>query len=224
MSRGETLRRYGVFLVGLAVMALAVSVLAKAGLGISPVQSLAYVVYSRLSAWVTLGATVFCWNTIQVLLQWPLLGCFGWQQWIQVPLSLFLSVLVDITGWMLSPLELSTLPARLCAMAVGILILAFAVSLTVSAGVVMNAGEALVHALAQRLKRPFGTVKEFFDLSVVTLSVLLSLLFFGKWRWDIVGVGTLCASLFTGLAVRQIDKWIKPAVQRICTATKGETR
>ena len=89
-STGEVVRRYLTATVSLVFFALGVTLMTRSQLGISPIQSVAYVVYNRLAQYTTLGTVVLCWNCAQVLLQWPMLGRrFGWKQLIQVPLSAF---------------------------------------------------------------------------------------------------------------------------------------
>ena len=97
-AAAETLRRYLTALLSLVFFALGVTLMSRSQLGISPIQSVAYVVYNRLAEHTTLGTVVLCWNCVQVLAQWPLLGRFGWKQLVQIPLSLFLGVMVDATG------------------------------------------------------------------------------------------------------------------------------
>lgn len=222
-SIGETSRRYTIFLFGLAFLALGISIMTKAQLGISPVQSIAYVVYTRFSDRVTLGVMVLCWNCFQVLLQLPLLGKnFGWKQLIQIPLSFFLSGMVDATSAMLFWLAPDTLLARLLTMAAGVLVLGFAICVTVAAGVVMNAGEALVYVIAHKGGWKFSTVKEFSDITIVAVAALCSFIFFGQWRFDIIGIGTLVSASLTGFVVRFFNLWVKPAVERICIGRKEE--
>ncbi len=218
---GETLRRYLTALVSLFFLALGVTLMSRSHLGISPIQSVAYVVYNHLSEYTTLGTAVLCWNCVQVLLQWPLLGRrFGWKQLVQIPLSLFLGVMVDATGALLFWLQPDTLPLRLLTVLCGVAVLSFAVCLNVSADAVMNAGEALEYAIAQRLDKKFSTVKECVDIGCVTTAVLLSFLFFGRWRFDIVGAGTLLSAVLAGLGVRLLNPWVRPAVEKFCTGKK----
>ena len=215
MSLKETLKRYAVFLVGLSIMALAVSLISKAALGISPVQSLAYVIYHRLSDYVTFGTMVFCWNCIQILLQVILLRRFGFEEIIQIPLSFFLSLLVDVTGWLVAPIAIKGPVGQCIVMLIGIVVLAIAISITVAANVVMNSGEALVNVIAKKTNKTFAFVKEIFDLTLVTLSVVLCFVFFQRWRFDIIGIGTVCCAVLTGFAVRLVDKAVKPIVRKI---------
>ena len=221
-AAAETLRRYLTALLSLVFFALGVTLMSRSQLGISPIQSVAYVVYNRLAEHTTLGTVVLCWNCVQVLAQWPLLGRFGWKQLVQIPLSLFLGVMVDATGALLFWLQPDTLVLRLLTVLCGVAVLSIAVCLNVSANAVMNAGEALEYAISQRFGKKFSTVKECTDIGCVTLAVVLSFLFFGRWRFDIVGAGTLLSATLAGLGVRLLNPWIKPAVERFCTGKNNK--
>lgn len=48
----------------------------------------------------------------------------------------------------------------------------------------------------------FPKVKIAVDISLVLLGVVFSYLFFGKWQWHIIGVGTLFAMYYVGWVVR----------------------
>lgn len=221
MSKKETLCRYGVFLVGLAVMALAVAVMSKAALGISPVQSVCYVIHRKFPEKITFGTLIFIWNFILVIAQFPFLKkSFGWKNIVQIPLSFFLSFMVDMISYGLVWLEPKGYGARVITMLCGIVILALSISITVSAKAVMNPGEAFVAVLAKALSQPFGKIKAIFDISIISVAIILTVALFGQWRTDIVGVGTLAAALFTGALVGFMNKRVECAVEKICTGGK----
>ncbi|MBQ7337680.1 MAG: YitT family protein [Clostridia bacterium] len=217
----EIILRYLVFLFGLAVMALAIAVMSCAQLGISPIQSTCYVIYHRISDYISLGTMVFLWNCLIVLAQLPIKGKrFGWINWLQIPLSVFLGAMVDVFRSLLFWLTPENMVQKIVAMLCGVILLAIAISITVAAKTVMNAGEALVAAIAEKCGRPFGKVKVIFDVSLISFAILLSFVFFGKWRFDIIGLGTLVAATTTGHIVNLTGKWIIPAVNRICSGKK----
>ena len=90
----------------------------------------------------------------------------------------------------------------------------FGVSLSVSANVIMNSGEAFVKAIADTANKNFGNVKIAFDVSCVVLAVILSLLLFD---FTIVGTreGTVISALCTGLAVKLFQRLTNEPVNRL---------
>lgn len=91
----------------------------------------------------------------------------------------------------------------------GVVILGFGIALSVTANVIMNAGEAFVKVVADTSKKKFGNVKIAFDISNVLMSVLLSLILFD---FTVVGAreGTLIAAVGTGLVVKFFTPLLKP--------------
>ena len=80
----------------------------------------------------------------------------------------------------------------------------------------MNSGEALVKAISDTLNRNFGNVKVIFDISCVTLSVILSLVLFDM---KIIGTreGTVLSAFLTGFAVKFFIRLLKKPVDKILT-------
>ncbi len=68
----------------------------------------------------------------------------------------------------------------------------------------MNSGEATVKAISSITHKNFGNVKVAFDLSIVASAVIASFILFGSFRFDMIGIGTLCSALFTGFIVKAL--------------------
>ena len=99
---------------------------------------------------------------------------------------------------------------------VGVVILGFGITLSVIANVIMNAGEAFVKAVSDKIRKEFGNVKIVFDILNVVLALALSLVFF---NFTIVGTreGTIISALLTGGVVKFFSKKLKTPLERILT-------
>lgn len=131
---------------------------------------------------------------------------------LQVPLSFLFGYFTDFGTWMMSFMNINHYLLRVMCVVVGTVVLALGITITVSVNVIMNSGEAFVKAVSDRWGREFGQVKILFDTSCVSLSVIMSLLFFnGK----IVGTreGTVIAAVFTGVCVKQFMKLKKNLIK-----------
>ena len=115
--------------------------------------------------------------------------------------------------WIASFVPVNSYPMQLFMVVAGVVILGFGIALSVAANVIMNAGEAFVRALASVLKKNFGNVKIAFDISIVALSIILSLLLFGG-RIEGVREGTLIAAFTTGLCVKFFSRFIHEPLNR----------
>ena len=95
----------------------------------------------------------------------------------------------------------------------GVIILSFGICLAVTADVIMNSGEAFVKAISDTIKKEFGIVKTFIDVTLVIIALILSVVFF---NFKIIGVreGTLIVALCTGLVVKLFMNIFKNKIKR----------
>lgn len=211
------IKQYTVFVVGLAVMALAIATMSHAALGISPVQSLSYVIYNRFSQYISLGTLMFIWNCILFVMQPILLGRrFKLINILQLPLSLFFSWAVDAFVSLLSFISPTLFIWKLLLMLASVVALALGISITLAARTIMNPGEAFVAALAERSGFSFSRVKMATDIGIISAALIASFLFFGRWRSDIIGLGTLTSGIGVGFLIRFFNKILAPVAEKMC--------
>ena len=212
MTNKERIKRYLLLIAGLFVMALGIALMVKAELGTSPISSVPYVMSLKFTG-ISLGVFTILWNLVLIAGQAILLrGQFSLYQLLQIPISLLFGAFVDFCKWMLSTLEPAGYGMSALLLLGGCLVLALGVSCTVLAGVLMNSGEEFVNAVSIRTKKEFGTVKVVFDVSLVLLSVLLSLLFFGSVQG--VREGTVVAAVISGFIIKGLNRLFRPAAER----------
>ena len=131
---------------------------------------------------------------------------------LQLPLSFLFGWFVDICKWLLSGMVLSEYWMSLIVLLTGCLVLALGACLTVLSQTVMNSGEAFVNAVSRKTGKVFGNIKVVFDVSLVAIAVILSLVFFG--RIEGAREGTVIAALVSGFIIRALSRWIGPLLNR----------
>jgi len=205
----ELVRRYASFAVVLFVIAFGTSLSIRANLGSSPISCPPYVLSMRPGAW-SMGSYVMIMHVCFILAQIALLRRnYQKIQLLQIVVSVLFGVYTDLTMWMTSFLQVpDTLPAalgyglRFVELLIGGGILAYGISLEVHCDVLMLAGEGFPLAIAKVTKRDFGKVKMCTDTGLVVVGVLIMLVCFRGWRWDMVGLGTLVSMFYVGYMVR----------------------
>lgn len=134
------------------------------------------------------------------LLQIPISFCFG----------MFIDLCMHCILYWLNPVEYLHM---IVALLIGCVILAVGIALEVKANAAMMAGEYFVKVITKRFHGEFGYVKLGFDVTLVAIACLLSLIFMS----GIYGVreGTVVAALIVGPIVHFVspyynflDKWI----------------
>lgn len=201
MSKKEIAKRYILFVISLFFAALGVAFTKRAELGVSPISSVANVMSCRYGS-LSLGTWLIIWNCILIAGQILILRKkFQPIQLLQVPLSFLFGWFTDIGMKIVSYIPVNSYPVRIIMVIVGIVILAFGISLSVIANVIMNSGEAFVKAVSDTINKEFGNVKIFFDVLCVVIAVILSLIFFD---FTVIGTreGTVISALLTGIIVK----------------------
>ncbi|MBE5039253.1 YczE/YyaS/YitT family protein [Ructibacterium gallinarum] len=197
----EFVKRYLLFIISLFISALGVAITKKGGLGVSPISSVANIMSLRVTS-LTLGNWLIIWNCILIAGQMLILKSkFQWIQLLQIPVSFLFGYFTDFGMWMVSFIRSDFYLLRLILVVGGTMVLAFGISLSVIANVIMNSGEAFVKALADATRKNFGNLKIFFDVFCVLAAVLLSLVFF-HFKIEGTREGTIIAALLTGIFVK----------------------
>lgn len=206
------LRRCLLLVVGLVIMAFGVAFSIKAGLGTSPISSLPYVL-SLLPLHLTVGTATIAMHVTLIILQILLLRRrYDPFQLAQLPVALVFGSLTDFSVWALQGINVSAYPARWVLCIIGILLVGVGVSFEVTANVVTLAGEGMVLAVCKVFPVPFGNAKIGFDVTLVVIAIVLSLLFLG----GLYGVreGTVAAAFCVGLVARQVNRPMRRFAQR----------
>ncbi len=205
----DYLKRYIMLAIGLSMIALAVSIITRTDFGSSPVQSLAFVFSKKFSAYVTFGTCSFLWNCILIVIQIIILKKdYKIFQLLQIPLSFFFGTMVDLTGLLAEPFFYNGLglPFRIGYLALGLVILSIGIYITVKADVLMNSPEATTLAVSKKLNLSYGKCKMICDGITVLGAITFSLIFFGRYRFDIIGIATICTVVIPSFLIDLIAK------------------
>lgn len=223
------LRRYLLFCVALFVNALGIAFITRAALGTSPITSVTYVL-SMFTPF-TIGEWTIMLNILFVVLEPFMMTRKDLKEdlrmfLLQIPISFCFGIFIDICmHYILFWLNPATYPSMIIALLIGCVILAVGIALEVKANAAMMAGEYFVKVITRRFRGEFGYIKLGFDVTLVAIACLLSLIFMS----GIYGVreGTVIAALIIGPIVhfvspyyKFLDKWITPATDEKFTDVK----
>lgn len=129
------IRRLLFLCLGLIIMAFGVAFSIKAGLGTSPISSVPYVT-SEISG-LSVGTTTIIMNFIFVLIQIAILRRqYDWFQVLQFPAAILFGFTIDVAEQVIAPLPCSGYLMAWVYCALGIVLIAFGVSVEVMANLV----------------------------------------------------------------------------------------
>ncbi len=205
--------RVGIYVLGLFFMAVGVAISVNANLGISPVNSLPYVI-SQIGGFL-LSSCVIGVFSVYILAQIVLLrGQFQWINLTQLIFSTIFGYFVDFAKWLLGNFRIPTYLGRLAMLAASVVVVSVGVVLYLGVELVSMPMEGMTLALAQVLKKPFPSVKIAVDCAVVLLGLALSLTLLH--RLDGVREGTVIAAVVTGKIISMGKKPLTPLIQKAC--------
>ena len=193
------LKRYLLFLVGLFINSLGVSLVTKANLGTSPISSIPYVLSLKFPF--TLGNFTIVHNLVLIALQIIILRKnFKIENILQIPVAVIFGYFIDFTMYLLFWVDPQNYFMKIIALLLGCFVLGFGVYIEVLADVVMLAGESFVRAIVQTWNTNFGITKIIVDSSMVIIAGVLSFAIFG--RLNGLREGTVVAALSVGFIAR----------------------
>lgn len=193
---------------GMLVATAGIVFITRAGLGTTPISTVPFTVGEITG--LTFGEATFAVNILFVLVQWELLRSrFHYSSFFQIPIVSVFSWFIDLhMGWTAwigdDPYVVRFLWGLL-----GNLFLAFGIYWQVASKTIVQPGEGMVLAFSVVLRKSFGTVKVWNDVTLVLLAVVLGFVCLGH----VAGVreGTVVSAFLVGFLIKGIaalrTKW-----------------
>lgn len=200
-------------LLSLNLMTLGVALCVRSNLGSSVISSLPYVLslagpVSFIPEWTIGNYTIFM-NFVFVICQIIILRKeFEYVQLFQLVIGFVFGWLIDLNMWLTGFLSCDTLMTQTLTQLAGCTIMGIGIAFEIKCGSVTMPGEGISIAVSQVSKLPFPKAKIIVDTTLVILAIAASFLFFGKWIWSAVGIGTLFAMVYVGLVVKYTTQHI----------------
>lgn len=202
-----------IYLLGLAFLSFGVVMNTKTGLGVSPLNALPYSI-SQMSG-KSLGNITIIVYMVYIIIEIIILKKeFQIYQSLQVPCSLLFGKYTDLFGKYIVYLPDNQMD-QVVVLLTAIFFTALGVVLTVSMKIVPNAPDGLTQIIADKTKKEFGFVKNFFDFASVLMTVIVCIIF-GE-RIIGIGIGTLVATLMIGRTISVLNKLLKEKLQKWCS-------
>ena len=204
--------RYVIYLISLFFISLGASLSIKANLGTSPLICITYV--SSLISNLSVGTTSFFFNIILIAIQVILLRRgFERRQYLQIVIGTIFSVFIDFTLALVSFINPVDYISQFIVLLLSCVVMAFGVLLEIKTEVVFLPGDGFIVAISKVLKREFGKIKPYCDVSFVITAVILSFVFLGY----LAGVreGTVISAIIIGPIVRIFKKYFGDYVDMV---------
>lgn len=204
--------RYVLYLISLFIISLGAAISIKANLGTSPLICIPYV--SSLITNLSVGTTTFIFGFVLVALQIIILrGDFEKRQYLQIVMGTIFSAFIDFSLMLVDFINPVDYVSQLVVLLVSCLVIAIGVLLEIKTEVIYLPPDGIIVALSKALKKEFGKIKPYCDVTFVVITVILSMVFLGY----LAGVreGTVISAIIIGPIVRVLKKYFDPYLDLI---------
>lgn len=204
MLKENIKRRLILYVVGLFIMTLGISMSVKSNLGVSPVSSIPYTI---TCIWgMEMGKATILFHVMLVLLQILILRrAFPLKNLLQIVVGILFGYFTTFSNYLFSfsPTP-ENLVIRLLMMLCSAALIAIGIFFYLPANIMPLAGEGAMKAISDVSQIAFSNVKIAFDVTMVTVSLIACLIFLHALRS--VGLGTVIAAVLVGTILGIINR------------------
>lgn len=222
-------KRVLVYCTGLFIMAMGVSFSGTADLGMSPVNSIPYVLSEIFTFW-SMGTWIILIFSLYILLQFIILGRdLQPARVLQLICTTLFGYFTDFTNMMAARFlpDPSTLPlspaavygVRLLYLAISMVLIALGILLYLTPDLISLPGEGIMQVIADKLNLPLHTVKMCFDITVSLIALVISLVYFRQFHG--IREGTVIAAFGVG-RILGLYQPLKPRLNAFLYGQKAE--
>lgn len=234
MNTKENTSRALVYILGLLILAMGLTLNTKAGLGVSPIISISYAV-SEISGH-NFGNTTLALYALFVLIEMILHAIRIQRQkkhsneilkhaektdakliflmdFLQIPLSIAFTRFLNLFSAMVPDIQAEGKNAavlfgiRLLVLALALILTGIGAALSLNMRIVPNPGDGIVQAIADCIHKSIGFTKNSVDVTCVTITVIMSLVCSGKLHG--IGIGTIIAMIAVGRIIAVFNHFTK---------------
>ncbi|MCF0105303.1 MAG: hypothetical protein HUJ53_00925, partial [Holdemanella sp.] len=217
----STAKRWLVYLAGLVILALGITLNTKSTLGVSPIVASAYVV-SELTGlnFANMTLVLYCIlvgiELVIHIIRKENKGVLI-KDILQIPLSLVFTRFMNIFVLTIPVFEkaypdsfMGSLAGRILVLIVAIICTGVGAALSLNVRLVPNPGDGVVQAIADVIKKPVGFTKNAFDVCSILIAALIGLVFGGRIIG--IGIGTILAMIGVGRVVALTNHLFKDKI------------
>lgn len=186
------------YVLGIILCPLGVCLSAKSGFGVSMVVAPAYVLYLRISEtipWFTFGKSEYIFQGLLLIVLAVAVRRFKWKYLLSFVTAFIYGNILDLWDDILGSEQYTVYWQRGMACVLGILITSLAIAFFLRTYLPQEAYEMFVKDVADTYQKDMTRVKWLFDLSALLIAVVLMLVLFRRFAFNMVGLNTVLATI-----------------------------
>lgn len=202
--------RFGLYLLGMLLLALGLTLNTETGLGASAIVSIPFTLSEGLG--LNFGDLTLIAYCVLVAAQFVVKGKNRtWVDLLQLVVSLIFTRFLNVFKAVI-PYESGFLPADIALLVLAIILTGVGAAMTVDMQLVPNPGDGIVNSLAQRFGKELGLCKNCFDVGCVSASLVIGLVFGDPLLG--IGLGTILSMIGVGRAIAAFNALCKAPLLR----------
>jgi len=215
MTKKQKINRGIIYVVGMIILALGLSLNTQVNLGVATIISISET-FHLITGVDKADATLYLFIVLIII---QIIIHLVRKQYrsiifdvLQLPLSLVFTRFMKLYFYLIPEFKtglagtwLGTIPGRLLFLMIAILCTGIGAATTLNMRLVPNPGDGMVQTVADCIGKGVGFSKNCVDLCCVIISCIMGLIFLGRIPAS-VNIGTLCAMLLTGRVIYFFNK------------------
>ncbi len=199
-NKKEFMFRLFLFILGMFVSCYGIAITTRSLLGTSPIVTPAYAVSLFNIKYLDFGIATFILNALFFLGQVLILRKkFPIVQVIQLPIALATGLFVSLSMYLTQFIHTGAYWWNISLVVIGSAVLGLGIALEIYANLTYMPGDGLVNVIYEVTKKNFGVIKVTFDVTMVTIAILITYFGLGEILGQCVREGTLISALTVGI-------------------------
>lgn len=201
------------WILAMILCPLGVCFASRSGFGVSMIEAPVYVLFNYIGiaksvSWFTFGTAEYFMQGVLLILLCIAIRRFRLRYLLSFVTALVFGLILDCWNNILGSARFEAMPARVMSAVAGMLITAFAVALFFRTWLPQEVWELFVKELSERYALNMTKVKWVYDWCSLGLGVILMLIFFGRFDFGMIGVGTLVTTAVNAPVIGACGKLI----------------
>lgn len=166
----------------------------KSAFGVSMIEAPVRMLYLKLSeifSWYTMGTSEYVLQAVLLIAMCIFIRRFKWKYLLSFVTAFLYGWILDGWLWVFGGEAAGTIPARIAYAVAGCITVSFAVAMFFRTWLPLEVWELFVKEVSERFGWKITKVKWIYDLSSLTAGIILMLVFFGEFRPEEIGIGTI---------------------------------
>lgn len=186
------------WVLAIILCSLSVCLSANSGFGVSMIVAPAYILYLKVETllpWFTFGMAEYCLQGILLLVCCMVMKRFKWKYLLSYGTAILYGLCLDFWRMVFGSAIYDTIMLRCLSCVGGMMIGSFSIALFLRSYLPQEAYELFVKELSIKTCADMHKVKWIYDFFSLCAAILLMLLFFHQFSFQMIGFGTLIVTL-----------------------------